>query len=143
MYIVILVIFIIGYLGIAFEHPLKIDKAAVAMLMGVLCWTALMVGGSEIFPTLSDVATTLHIEHSLMEHLGETAGILFFLLGAMTIVELIDSHEGFSIITDKVHTLNRTKLLWILSILTFFFFGSDFLFFSFVFVKVLHISIHY
>ena len=61
------------------------------------------------------------IEHSLLEHLGEIASILFFLIGAMTIVELVDAHEGFAVITDRIKTTNRVKLMWIIGILSFFF----------------------
>jgi Na+/H+ antiporter NhaD/arsenite permease-like protein len=120
MYLLMVFIFVLGYLAIAFEHSLKIDKAAVALLIGVLCWTILITSGYVIFPDLTAEASHSFVEHRLMEHLGDIAGILFFLLGAMTIVELIDAHEGFSVITDKITTRNRVKLLWILGIITFF-----------------------
>jgi Na+/H+ antiporter NhaD/arsenite permease-like protein len=99
--------FIIGYAIIALEHPLKINKTATALILGALVWTFCAVGG--------------HYSHEhLIEHLGDTAEILFFLLGAMTIVELIDQYQGFRIITDRIQTKNKRKLIWILSILTFF-----------------------
>ena len=107
---IILVIFIIGYLAIAFEHPIKINKAASALLTGVLCWTVYVLFSAD----------TEHVNHQLVEHLGEISEILFFLLGAMTIVELIDTHDGFEAITNKIKTNNKRKLLWIISILTFF-----------------------
>lgn len=112
-----IVIFILGYLAIALEHPLKIDKAASALLIGGLCWTALVVGGETIFP--AEDASHI-ISESLAEHLSDIAGILFFLLGAMTIVELIDAHEGFRIITDKIETTSRVRILWIVCLITFF-----------------------
>lgn len=106
-----IVIFILGYLAIALEHPIKIDKAASALITGVLVWTFFVFSGADAH----------FIEEELLHHLSEISSILFFLLGAMTIVELIDAHEGFSIITDKIVTRKKVKLLWIISILTFFF----------------------
>lgn len=120
MFIAIVLLFVLGYVAIAMEHTIKIDKAASALFIGVLCWTFLIIGKSAIFPEMAGEDAVHFIEGSLMEHISEIAGILFFLLGAMTIVELIDSHEGFSVITDKIKTVNRVKLIWILSILTFF-----------------------
>ena len=89
MEILIMAIFIVGYLAIAFEHPLKINKAASALLTGVICWSvyALWGGDKEL------------VSENLAHHLSDIAGILFFLLGAMVIVELIDAHDGFEIIT--------------------------------------------
>ncbi|MCX8020962.1 MAG: sodium:proton antiporter NhaD [Chitinophagaceae bacterium] len=104
------IVFITGYVLIAFEHVLKINKAATAMITGVLCWTiyALYLADKHL-PS-----------HQLTEHLGEVSGILFFLLGAMTIVELIDAHDGFEFITSKIRTQNPRKLIWIIGFLTFF-----------------------
>lgn len=104
-------IFVIGYLAIALEHPFKIDKAASALITGVLVWTFFVLSGADQHL----------IEEELLHHLSEISSILFFLLGAMTIVELVDAHEGFAIITDKIKTRNKVKLLWIVSVLTFFF----------------------
>lgn len=101
-------IFVIGYAMIALEHPLKINKSATAVLLAAVIWAVFALFG----PGMKDGA--------LIHHLGETAEILFFLLGAMTIVEIIDKHDGFSIITDKITTTSKRKLLWIISILTFF-----------------------
>lgn len=128
MYILMAVVFVLGYLAIAFEHNIHIEKSAPALLIGVLCWTFLVLGGDTILvEQLNQAATNSHgaglhdyINHHLLEHLSEISSILFFLIGAMTIVELIDSYGGFSIITDKIRTTNKVKLLWILSILTFF-----------------------
>ncbi len=118
MYILIIIVFILGYAAIAFEHPLKIDKAASSILTAVLVWTLLIFGGDTILTGIKDSST--FIDEALMHHLGEISGILFFLLGAMTLVELVDLHGGFDIITSKITTLNKTKLLWILSLVTFF-----------------------
>ena len=110
MVTVISIIFIIGYIAIALEHPLKINKAATALITGVLCWT--------VFALLtSDKHTPSHL---LTEYLGEIAGILFFLLGAMTIVELIDAHDGFEVITSRIQTTSKKKLVWIIGFITFF-----------------------
>ena len=111
MLTLMIVIFVLGYLAIALEHPIKVDKAASALITGVLVWTLFVLSGADQH----------FIEESLLHHLSEISSILFFLLGAMTIVELVDAHKGFSIITDKITTKNRVKLLWIISVLTFFF----------------------
>ena len=100
-----------GYLAIALEHPIKIDKAATALITGVTIWTFYVISGE----------THENIHDNLLHHLSEISQILFFLLGAMTIVELVDVHKGFSVITDKIKTNNKLKLLWIVCILTFFF----------------------
>src|SRR5665647_1415741 len=94
----IILVFIIGYAFIAFEHSVKINKAASALVTGVLCWVIYVVfkGGNQ------------QINAQLAEHLGELSGILFFLLSAMTIVELIDSHDGFNIITDRITPVSYT-----------------------------------
>jgi Na+/H+ antiporter NhaD/arsenite permease-like protein len=108
MEILAVIFFIIGYLAIAFEHPLKLNKTATALVTGVLVWLvlALLKGHSGI--------------ESLSHHLASSAEILFFLLGAMTIVELVDSHQGFRVISKLIQTENPVKLLWISSIATFF-----------------------
>ncbi|MCC6462494.1 MAG: sodium:proton antiporter NhaD [Saprospiraceae bacterium] len=121
----IVLVFIAGYALIAFEHTLKIDKAASAMLTGVLCWLVLLFG-FESMPAYPGIDLATHpgthefVNRALFEHLGEIAQILFFLLGAMTIVELVDQHDGFKVITDKIATSDRVKLLWIISWVTFF-----------------------
>jgi len=110
MTLLMIVIFILGYIAIAFEHPLNINKSASALLAGVLCWTVYIVMGDD----------SHLINEQLTEHIGELSSILFFLMGAMTIVELIDAHDGFDVITSRITTTNKVKLLWILCILTFF-----------------------
>lgn len=124
-------VFIIGYAAIALEHPLKVNKSATALFLAVAMWVLFVIGGEGIL--VSNVAFQEYLlknpdgsfldwlsHHALLEHLGEISEILFFLLGAMTIVELVDSHEGFRIITDKITTRNKVKLLWVISIITFF-----------------------
>ena len=110
MIVLIVSVFVIGYIAIAFEHNIKVNKAASALITGVLCWSvyALYAVDKEI-PV-----------HHLGEHLGEVAGILFFLLGAMTIVELIDAHDGFELITSYIQTNSKRKLVWIVAFITFF-----------------------
>ena len=110
MYTLMIALFVLGYAAIAFEHTIKIDKAASALITGVVLWAVYVFSGADIHDT----------EHHLLEHLSEIASILFFLLGAMTIVEVVDAHEGFSVITDRIRTSKPVVLLWILAWLTFF-----------------------
>lgn len=113
MFTFIIIVFVIGYAAIAFEHSINVNKAASALLTGVICWS--------IFILATDGAMEKeHILAELMHHFGDISGILFFLLGAMTIVELIDAHDGFSSVTELIHTTNKRKLLWIVSLLAFF-----------------------
>jgi Na+/H+ antiporter NhaD/arsenite permease-like protein len=106
----LLLIFVLGYSAITFENSLHINKAGIALLTGVLCWTIFI-----LFQPDKEL-----ISHQLIEHLGDIASILFFLLGAMTIVELIDAHDGFFIITERIKTTHAIKLLWLISLITFF-----------------------
>jgi Na+/H+ antiporter NhaD/arsenite permease-like protein len=108
--VLIIAIFALGYAAIAFEQPLKINKAASALLTGVLCWTAYVL----FAPNRDAVA------EQLLHHLGNLSGILFFLMGAMTIVEIIDAHDGFEVITRRITTNSKRKLLWIICLVTFF-----------------------
>lgn len=114
----IIVVFVLGYVAIALEHQIKVDKTASALLLGMLMWTMYAIGVQDgnIFPNV----TMNIVEGNIIEHLGEISEILFFLVGAMTIVELIDVHGGFSVITDKITTRKKRKLLWLLAFLTFF-----------------------
>ncbi|MGB0850197.1 MAG: sodium:proton antiporter NhaD [Bacteroidia bacterium] len=127
MAILIIVVFVLGYAAIAFEHPLKIDKAASALVTGMLCWAIYVfsLGGgheaTEIIEFGKDYVNGGHHVGGLYHHLFDIANILFFLMGAMTIVELVDAHEGFAVITNRIKTKDITKLLWIICILTFFF----------------------
>lgn len=135
-----IIVFIAGYLAIALEHPIKIDKAASALVIGGLGWALLAMGIFDIIEinTVADkfnhfqdwfevkypnkvISEYKFMSYELSHHLVDIAEILFFLLAAMTIVELIDAHEGFSIITNKITTNKKVALLWILSFITFFF----------------------
>ncbi len=106
-----ILVFILGYIAIALEHNIKIDKAATALIIGGLTWALFAFSGID----------THHINEHLTHHIVDIAEILFFLLGAMTIVELIDAHQGFTIITNKITTNKRVPLMWILCGITFFF----------------------
>lgn len=110
MVTLIIAVFVIGYLAITLEHSLHINKAATALITGVLCWTLYIVSTDNNHA----------VNESLVEHLGSISEILFFLLGAMTIVELIDTHDGFEVITNLIRTTNKVKLMWILCCITFF-----------------------
>jgi len=110
MELLVSAIFVFSYLLIVFEHPLKINKTAFALLGGVLCWVAYIMFSTDAH----------HVGEQLVEHLGEISGILFFLMGAMTIVELIDAHDGFEVITSRIKTRSLVKILWIVGVLTFF-----------------------
>lgn len=110
MMTLILLIFIVGYAAIALEHPIRLNKAASALITGVLCWTVYVLWGDN----------ASHVNAELAEHLGDISGILFFLLGAMTIVELIDAHDGFDVISSRIKTTHKVKLLWIVALLSFF-----------------------
>ena len=105
----IILVFVLGYLAIAFEHPLKINKTGAALFMGILLWTVYALG----WPATN-------YAEQLQHHLSGIAEILFFLMGAMTVVELIDAHDGFNIITNRIKTRNVLSLLWIIAILSFF-----------------------
>ncbi len=120
MVVTLVTIFIIGYACIALEHPLKINKTATALLLGVLTWAIFSFFHAAFNADLDMESWRAFISSNLIENLGETAEIVFFLLGAMTIVTLIEDYQGFTIITDNIKTTDKKKLLWIISILTFF-----------------------
>jgi len=146
MEILLIIFFVIGYLAIALEHPIKIDKAASALVMGGVIWGALALGIDDLvtkeflsefyekfktkFNSLKEIGVyssdeyakpIKFLKYELSHHLVDIGEILFFLLAAMTIVELVDSHQGFSIITDKITTKRKVPLMWILCIISFFF----------------------
>ena len=122
----IVVVFIMGYLCIALESLTKVNKAPVALLMCVACWTLFMVNPSEfvlpVMPELTGNAAGIlaHVGESLREHLGETAETLFFLMGAMTIVEVVDTNGGFNFVRDSIQTHSKRGLLWRIAFMTFF-----------------------
>lgn len=139
MELLIIIIFVVGYLAIALEHPIKINKTASALLTAVICWTIFTVSGAP--ETLLSSERYLHFIHELGEkaaslsagelhleyvieqlghHLNEISQILFFLMGAMTIVELVDAHHGFKFITDRIKTKNPIVLLWVVCAVAFF-----------------------
>ncbi len=156
MFIAMFVIFIIGYVAIATEHNIRVDKSASALVIGSVTWALFVLGAEGILNVDVNLSVMEMLEsgtkylkslkeyfmqsdiiespaedtkdilnhfvlHELQHHLIEISEILFFLLGAMTIVEVIDAHDGFSIITDKIKTTNKMKLMVALSFLTFFF----------------------
>ncbi|MDQ5901534.1 MAG: hypothetical protein QG580_249 [Patescibacteria group bacterium] len=101
------VIFVLGYAAIALEHPLRLNKAAPAVFISFLIWTILaLVYGDEM-------------AHSFSHHMVDVGNILFFLIGAMAIVEVIDIHEGFRIITDRIKATSRIKLYWLIGGISF------------------------
>ena len=120
--IAIILAFVIGYLVIAIESVTKINKAAIALHMFVVCWTIFMIDPASLVPALASV------DHSQManavskiieEHLGETGTTIFFLMGAMTIVELVDQNGGFNFVKDTLKTKSKRSLLWRIAIMTF------------------------
>ena len=129
----IILCFFLGYLTIVFEHPLKLDKTVPALLMGAICWALLSLGFNSgalsVIDTHDHLYTMTHGSHdhhvvegfnnTLLHHLGKTAEILIFLIGAMTIVEIIDLHRGFEILKSWVKTRSKKRLLWILGGLAF------------------------
>jgi Na+/H+ antiporter NhaD/arsenite permease-like protein len=136
----IVILFIVGYLAIALEHPLKVDKTATALVLGMLLWVLYALGAETLVPMAAGEkfqrylaenpsllsSSTAHqaldyiINVDVVEHLGDVAQTVLFLLGAMTIVELIDIHEGFTVITSRINTRNKRRLLWVMAWLTFF-----------------------
>ncbi len=131
MFYLMIILFVLGYVCIALEHPLHINKSATALLLGTLMWVCLIFGEPTVMPGFSDFQyyltthpgtdfTSWMVNFPLLERFGETAQILFFLMGAMTIVELVDIHGGFTIITDKISTKKKSSLLWIIGMITFF-----------------------
>ncbi len=107
---ILLTVFVVGYVLITMEHTTKINKTAPALITGVLCWV--------IYAHFNPDKSELNFQ--LIEHLGDVSSILFFLLGAMTIIELIDANDGFDIITDRIKQRDKRRLLWIIGFLTFF-----------------------
>ncbi|HLP05980.1 MAG TPA: sodium:proton antiporter NhaD [Paludibacter sp.] len=102
--------FVLGYVAIAFEHKIKVNKTASALLTGVVCWVIYIFGSTD----------KALVNEQLLKHLGDVSGILFFLMGAMAIVELVDSYDGFEIITDIIKQTRKRSLIWIIGFLAFF-----------------------
>ncbi|MBP3229137.1 MAG: sodium:proton antiporter NhaD [Prevotella sp.] len=118
--IAIVVAFVFGYLCIALESLTKINKAAIALLMCVICWTLLMMGPGAYYPDVAADGLLHHISEVIEHHLGDAAGTLFFLMGAMTIVEIVDSNGGFNFVRDALKTRSKRKLMWRVAFMTFF-----------------------
>ena len=116
----IIVAFVAGYLCITLESLTKINKAAIALLMCVVCWTLLMVSPGAYYPDVASDGVLHHISEVIEHHLGDAAGTLFFLMGAMTIVEIVDSNGGFNFVRDIMKTRSKRKHLWRVAIATFF-----------------------
>jgi Na+/H+ antiporter NhaD/arsenite permease-like protein len=118
--LLIVIVFCIGYLCIALESVTKINKAAIALLMCVCCWTLLMTGPAPYYPSVAPDDVIHHIAEVIEHHLGDAAGTLFFLMGAMTIVEIVDSNGGFNFVRDAMKTRSKRKLMWRMAFMTFF-----------------------
>ena len=133
----IVTVFLLGYSCIALENGLKVNKAAIGLLMCVVCWTLYMFGAPEYVAQFhsEDFAKFLEVFHMedtdeaarhyigqgvLLEHLGDACEILFFLMGAMTIVEVVDTNGGFNIVRSKLATSHKRRLLWRIVAITFF-----------------------
>ncbi len=135
MLIVMVVLFLAGYAAIALEHKININKAASALILCCLLWIVYifaapnLISNSADFMAYANENSELSLKENIfnfvtnvqiIEHVGDVAEILFFLMGAMTIVELIDVHGGFSIITDHIKVSDKRKLLWKIAFITFF-----------------------
>lgn len=120
--ITIVIAFIIGYLFIAIESVTKINKAAIALLMFVVCWTLFMTDPAGLVSSLAGIGhdgIAGAVGKIIEEHLGETGTTLFFLMGAMTIVELVDQNGGFNFVKDTLRTKSKRSLLWRIAFMTF------------------------
>jgi len=118
---IIIIVFLAGYLAITLEHNLKIDKLIPALAMMAILWAIIALAHMPVFEVNTDLKELepSHIDEMLLHHLGKTAEILVFLLGAMTIVEIIDYFDGFATIKGYIRTRKKSKLLWLFSILAF------------------------
>ena len=131
---ILILLFVVGYLAITLEHPIKLDKTVPALLMSVLMWALLSIGFQNgWFTVINELGQTFNINAGnqeeqlhgfhgiLIHHLSKTAEILIFLIGAMTIVELIDAHDGFQNIAEAIKTTHKTKLVWLIALITFYY----------------------
>ena len=118
---IIIIVFVLGYLAITLEHNLHIDKLIPALAMMAILWAMIALGHLDVFDidAVNKQLLPTHIEEALLHHLGKTAEILVFLLGAMTIVEIIDYFNGFATIKQFIRTRNKVRLLWIFACLAF------------------------
>ena len=117
----VLIVFVIGYLAITLEHNLKIDKLIPALAMMAICWAILALGHLPVFEVNAELKQLIpsHLDEILLHHLGKTSEILVFLMGAMTIVEIIDYFDGFATIKSFIRTTSKKRLLWIFAFLAF------------------------
>ena len=140
IYFLMPVVFVIAIICVAMEDKIKVNKAATAILSAILLWAMLLMGadsvlGEGLSPAFNDFVNNIPgfaalpeteqyvrflTDFALIDHLGDVATTLFFVMGSMVIVELVDSHGGFRIITNHIHTHNKRRLLWIVCLLTFF-----------------------
>jgi Na+/H+ antiporter NhaD and related arsenite permeases len=140
MIILMGILFIVGYMLISLEHQIKINKGAIALILSIVLWTIYMIASPGIVLNLNHESFEFFLTQNsglrstsqrnqvvsfvadtqLLQQVGDVAEVIFFLLGAMAVVEMIDAHKGFCIITDKITTHNKERLLWILSGITFF-----------------------
>ena len=118
--LLIVVVFCIGYLCIALEGVTKINKAAIALLMCVFCWTLLMLSPATFYPGVEAPEVVHKVAEVIEHHLGDAGGTLFFLMGAMTIVEIVDTNGGFNFVRDAIKTRSKRKLMWRMAFMTFF-----------------------
>ncbi|RKN78752.1 sodium:proton antiporter NhaD [Ulvibacterium marinum] len=118
---IIIIVFLVGYLAITLEHNLKIDKLIPALAMMAILWAIIALTHMPVFEVNAELKELepSHLDEMLLHHLGKTAEILVFLLGAMTIVEIIDYFDGFATIKGYIKTRSKRKLLWLFSILAF------------------------
>ena len=118
--IAIVIVFVFGYLCIALESVTKINKAAIALLMCVFCWTLLMLSPATFYPGVEAPEVVHKVAEVIEHHLGDAGGTLFFLMGAMTIVEIVDTNGGFNFVRDAIKTRSKRKLMWRMAFMTFF-----------------------
>ncbi|MBQ4483906.1 MAG: sodium:proton antiporter NhaD [Prevotella sp.] len=117
--IAIITAFIVGYFCIAIESVTKVNKAAIALLMFVVCWTLFMIDPAQYLAAAIGEGKALIVSEEIERHLGSTSTTLFFLMGAMTIVELVDQNGGFNFVRDMLQTTSKKKLLWRIAFMTF------------------------
>ncbi len=117
--IAIITAFVIGYFCIAIESVTKVNKAAIALLMFVVCWTLFMIDPAQYLAAAIGEGKALIVSEEIERHLGSTSTTLFFLMGAMTIVELVDQNGGFNFVRDMLQTTSKKKLLWRIAFMTF------------------------
>ena len=117
--IAIILAFVLGYAAIALESFTRVNKAAIALLMFVICWTLFAIAPEEFVTGVAPDQMMSAINNIIQHHLGDTATTLFFLMGAMTIVEVVDQNGGFNFVRDLLHTTSKRTLMWRIAILAF------------------------